>query len=110
MSSVLGQIFDVEEEERGASGPASQSQLAGLDLKHGAIVLELITREHWSDTEFETICASHGLMASGALEVVNEWAFETYDEALLDEYDGYDVSPEIAEAVKEKMSAEGRDV
>ena len=58
----------------------------------------------------ETICASNGLMASGALEVVNEWAFETYDEALLDEYDGYDVSPEIAEAVKEKMSAEGRDV
>ncbi|ODM47358.1 hypothetical protein A9320_23125 [Ruegeria sp. PBVC088] len=110
VSSVLGQIFDVEEEERGASGPASQSQLAGLDPKHGAIVLELITREHWSDTEFETICASHGLMASGALEVVNEWAFETYDEALLDEYDGYDVSPEIAEAVKEKMSAEGRDV
>ena len=110
VSSVLGQIFDVEEEESGASGPASQSQLAGLDPKHGALVLELVSREHWSDTEFETICASHGLMASGALEVVNEWAFETYDEALLDEYDGYDVSPEIAEAVKEKMSAEGRDV
>ncbi len=49
-------------------------------------------------------------MASGALEVVNEWAFETYDEALLDEYDGYDVSPEIAEAVKEKMNAESSDV
>ena len=110
VSSVLGQIFDVEEEESGASGPASQSQLAGLDSKHGALVLELVTREYWSETEFETICASHGLMASGALEVVNEWAFETYDEALLDEYDGYDVSPEIAEAVKEKMSAEGRDV
>jgi tellurite resistance protein len=110
VSSVLGQIFDVEEEESGASGPASQSQLAGLDPKHGALVLELLTREHWSETEFETICASHGLMASGALEVVNEWAFETYDEALLDEYDGYDVSPEIAEAVKEKISAEGRDV
>ena len=110
VSSVLGQIFDVEEEESGASGPASQSQLAGLDPKHGALVLELVTREHWSETEFETICASHGLMASGALEAVNEWAFETYDEALLDEYDGYDVSPAIAEAVREKMSAEGRDV
>ncbi len=110
VSSVLGQIFDVEEEESGVSGPAYQSQLAGLDPKHAALVLELVTREHWSETEFETICASHGLMASGALEVMNEWAFETYDEALLDEYDGYDVSPEIAEAVKEKMSAEGRDV
>lgn len=110
VSSVLGQIFDVEEEESGASGPASQSQLVGLDPKHGALVLELVARNHWSETEFEKICASHGLMASGALEVVNEWAFETYDEALLDEYDGYDVSPEIAEVVKEKMSAEGRDV
>ncbi|MEO1476490.1 MAG: tellurite resistance TerB C-terminal domain-containing protein, partial [Pseudomonadota bacterium] len=110
VSSVLGQIFDVEEKKSGVSGPAYQSQLAGLDPKHGALVLELVNREHWSETEFETICASHGLMASGALEVVNEWAFETYDEALLDEYDGYDVSSEIAEAVKEKMSAEGRDV
>lgn len=110
VSSVLGEIFDVEEEENGASGPARQSQLAGLDQKHGALVFELLTREHWTETEFETICASHGLMASGALEVVNEWAFETYDEALLDEYDGYDVSPEIAETVKEKTSAEGRDV
>ena len=110
VSSVLGQIFDVEEDERGASGPASQSQLAGLDPKHGALVLELLTREHWSETEFETICFSRGLMASGALEVVNEWAFEAYDEALLDEYDGYDVSPEIAGAIKEKMSAEGIDV
>lgn len=110
VSSVLGQIFDVEEEESGVSAPARQSQMEGLDPKHGALVLQLVTREHWSETEFETICASHGLMASGALEVVNEWAFETYDEALLDEYDGYDVSPEIAEAVKEKMSAEGRDV
>ncbi|MCA1299664.1 TerB N-terminal domain-containing protein [Stappia indica] len=110
VSSVLGQIFDVEEEESGASTPDYQSQVAGLDPKHGALVLEVLTREHWSETEFEKICASHGLMVSGALEVVNEWAFETYDEALLDEYDGYDVSPEIAEAVKEKMSAEGRDV
>lgn len=110
VSSVLGQIFDVEEEESGASAPSSQSQLVGLDPKHGALVLELVTQEHWSETKFETICASHGLMASGALEVVNEWAFETYHEALLDEYDGYDVSLEIAEAVKEKMSAEGTDV
>ena len=49
-------------------------------------------------------------MAFWALEVVNEWAFERYDEALLDEYDGYDVSPEIAEAVKEMLGAEGGNV
>lgn len=110
VSSVLGQIFDVEEEERVVSAPANQSQLAGLEPKHGTLVLELVAREHWYEAEFEKICASHGLMASGALEIVNEWAFETYDEALLEEHDGYDVSPHIAEAVKEKVSTEGRDV
>ncbi|ABA79393.2 hypothetical protein GQF56_06010 [Rhodobacter sphaeroides] len=110
VSSVLGQIFDVEEEESGVSASANQSQLAGLDPKHSALVLELVNREHWSETEFEKICTSKGLMASGALEAVNEWAFENYDEALLEEYDGYDVSPDIAEAVKEKMNAEGGDV
>ena len=31
VSSVLGQIFDVEEEESGASTPDYQSQVAGLD-------------------------------------------------------------------------------
>ena len=49
-------------------------------------------------------------MPSGALEAINEWAFETHDEALLDEYDGYDVSPEIADAVKQKLEGEGRHV
>lgn len=110
VSSVLGQIFDVEDEETGVSASATQGHLEGLDLKHGTLVLELIDRDHWSEVEFEKICASHGLMAAGALEVVNEWSFEIYDEPLLDEYDGYDVSPDIAEAVKEKMNSEGRDV
>ena len=110
VSSVLGQIFDVEDEETGVSASATQGHLEGLDLKHGTLVLELIDRDHWSEVEFEKICASHGLMAAGALEVVNEWSFEIYDEPLLDEYDGYDLSPDIAEAVKEKMNSEGRDV
>lgn len=110
VSSVLGQIFDVEDEETGVSTSPTQTQLAGLDPKHGALVLELIDRDHWSEAEFEKICASHGLMASGALEVVNEWSFETHDGPLLDEYDGYDVPPDIAEAVKEEMNSEVRDV
>jgi len=110
VASLLGQIFNVEEEENGVSASDNQGLLAGLDPKHGALVLELVGREHWSEAEFERLCVTHGLMASGALEVVNEWAFETYDDALLDEYDGYEVSPDIAEAVKDNMEAEGRDV
>jgi len=28
--------------------------------------------------------------------VINEWSFGAYDRAYLDEYDGYDIDPEIA--------------
>ena len=43
-------------------------------------------------------------MPSGALEVVNEWAFDKFDEALLDEYEGYDVSPDIADTLRAEMA------
>ena len=37
-------------------------------------------------------------------EAINEWAFEKFDEALLDEYDGYDVSQDIADALRAEMA------
>lgn len=68
------------------------------------LVEQIIQREHWTDEEFSEIVSKQGLMPSGALEVVNEWAFEKFDEALLDQYDGYEVSPDIAEALKAEIA------
>ena len=110
VSSVLGQIFDVEGDHGSESASTIQSPLLGLDPKHSALVMDLLAQEHWHDGDFQRLCTTHGFMASGALEVVNEWAFETYDEALLDEYDGYDVSADIAEAIRQDLKAEGVDV
>jgi tellurite resistance protein len=107
VSSVLGQIFqgepDIEPEPTTTASPIS-----GLDVKCAALVREVITKGHWSSEAFEELALRHGLMASGALEVINEWSFATYDEALLDEYDGYDVTNEIAQTLKtqfEKVAA-----
>ena len=110
VSSVLGQIFEIEEDQEEGGGASGSTMLTGLDLKHGQLVLDLVGQEHWTVDAFEQLCTQLGLMASGALEVVNEWAFETYDEALLDEYDGFDVSVDIAQAVKQKLEGEGRHV
>ncbi|WP_299211245.1 TerB N-terminal domain-containing protein [uncultured Tateyamaria sp.] len=101
VSSVLGQIFEAEEDAEESNGPSVSTLFKGLDAKHGALLLDLVGQEHWTEDAFEQLCGQHGLMPSGALEAVNEWAFETHDEALLDEYDGYDVSPQIADAVKQ---------
>jgi tellurite resistance protein len=110
VSSVLGQIFDVDDDQDIETASMNQSLLPGLDPKHNALVLDLIIQEHWSEDGFEQLCEMHGLMPSGALETVNEWAFETHDEALLDEYEGYDVSQDIAETVRKKMVAEDNNV
>ncbi|MBC6427967.1 MAG: TerB N-terminal domain-containing protein [Cellvibrionales bacterium] len=103
-STLLGQIFGVKDEpETAPAEDVRQGALAGLDPKHGTLVLELIEREHWSDADFTRLCATHGLMESGALEVVNEWAFELYNEALLDEYNGYHLSAKVAGAIHQEM-------
>ena len=112
VSSVLGQIFGTGGDQEEVGVPRIQSVLLrlGLDQEHGALVQDLVKQEHWTEEAYEQLCKQHALMASGALEAVNEWAFETYDEALLDEYNGYDVSPEISEAVKRQLKGEGSDV
>ena len=74
-------------------------------MKHAGLVVEIIERQHWSEEEFLKLSGRHELMPSGTLEALNEWAFEKYDEALLDEYDGYDVSPNISAALKKEIGA-----
>lgn len=108
VSSVLGDIFsaDEKEDEDASAETAGDAFLAGLDTKHGALLRALVTAEHWSEKEFADMAAKQGLMASGALETLNEWAFEKYDEAVLEEYDGYDVEPDIAAAVRAEFEKE----
>ncbi len=106
VSSVLGEIFSTDEDvsEEATAAHALPSSMAGLDPKHAMLVEQIIQREHWTDEEFDEIVGKQGLMPSGALEVVNEWSFDKFDEALLDEYDGYDVSPDIAEALRAEIA------
>jgi len=106
VSAVLAEIFAVDGPEDDSKEVAAVSVLAGLDAKHTALIREVITRQHWSDEEFFELVARHGLMVAGALETINEWAFAAHDEALLDEYEGYDVSLDIANAVADAFEKE----
>lgn len=105
VSSVLGQIF---QGEQGLEPEQSESAsiIAGLDARCAALVREVIAKDHWSSEAFEELASKHGLMASGAIEAINEWSFATYDEALLDEYEGYDVTDEVAKTLKTQFEKE----
>ena len=106
VSTVLGEIFSADEDayEEAILAHALPSSLNGLDSKHAALVKQIIQREHWTDEEFGEIAGKQGLMPSGALEAINEWAFEKFDVALLVEYEGYDVSPDIADALRAELA------
>ena len=105
VSSVLGEIFDDTANEPDPE-VTQTTVLPGLDAKHVLFVRELITKDHWGEEAFHDLCARLGVMAAGAIEDVNEWSFETYDDALLEDYDGYEIDPDIAEILKKKFEEE----
>lgn len=107
VSSVLGEIFGGEAEaEEPEDLPVPSSPIPGLDSKHAVLARDLILRPYWKEPEFEALAARHGLMPSGALETLNEWAFDAHGEALIDAYEGYHVEFEIAVAIMAQVGEE----
>lgn len=102
VSKVLGEVF-AENEEEGESELLETNQydgLRGLDGPHAAMVLELIARRKWTVSALSGIATDRNLMLSGALETINEWAFERFEEALIEEYDDFEINREIAQQIR----------
>ncbi|MFC6215667.1 tellurite resistance TerB family protein [Fodinicurvata halophila] len=116
VQSMLGRIFAEEgaeenkaDEEEVLSQPAdpqsTNGAINGLDAAHSALYLQMTERETWSRTQIETLCNEMELMMDGALEAINDWAFDTVDDAVIEDagdtiYMRPDVVDEIAERVE----------
>lgn len=79
----------------------------GLDVKLAEFVKETVIKGHWTEDAFRALCAQFSFLESGVLESINAWAFKTYDDALLDEHNGFKVNPDIAGALKTALEGEG---
>ena len=103
VSNVLHGIFsgdeddteDTRSEEVGYTVSDRDERFAGLDARHRGLVEELIRQPAWTPEAFEKLARQFELMPSGALETINEWAFERFDEALIEEDEGFEINPEI---------------
>lgn len=108
VSSVLGNIFDPGPDEAAeppaAAPPPVPAALAGLDPRHAALATAALAAPDLDAAGFAALAASHGLMPDGAIETLNEWAFDTYDDALIDEYDGFAVSAGIAGTLRAALA------
>ena len=97
VSSVLGDIFgnDEPEEDQGETAEDPTNVFTGLDAQHSAFLDELLTRPHWEDAEFATLASQFRLMRAGALETLNEWSFDRFGDVLIEEYEGYEINPDV---------------
>ena len=99
VSSALGKIFDASnsvEEPQAQLGSVLQSP----DGKLAMLIADLIERGRWTEEEFGRLCEQRALPAAGVMETVNEWAFDVFGAALLDESDGYEIAPAVADGAR----------
>jgi len=98
-SALLASIFEEEadsevdttDEEHHSDGLRFQ----GLDVVHAQFLSELLEREEWPRDDFVRLASSLNLLPDGAMETINEWAFEKYDEPVLEDGEHVDVYADL---------------
>jgi tellurite resistance protein len=70
-------------------------KIAGLDVAHSALLIALKKQTVWQREDLATIATNLDLMLDGALEVINEVAFENCDEAVIEGDNCLEVNPDV---------------
>ena len=100
VAALLDNIFE-EDETIGASEPSPVSQIedgiAGLDSAHSQLLKLIAQQSEWNRETLEVKASDWGLLLDGALEVINDAAFDICDEALTDGDDTIEVDPDVLE-------------
>ena len=70
-----------------------------MDSSHSALARLLLSRPHWAREELIDAAADLDLMLDGALERINEAAFDAYDIPFTEADDPVEINPEILEKI-----------
>ncbi|XXT86036.1 TerB N-terminal domain-containing protein [Sorangium sp. So ce764] len=112
VAALLGSIFVEEEQAQpsttvstngdhaagDAQAKTSAPPVRNLNAAHSAFVRKLAERAEWTRAEVEALAAGFGLLTDGALEVVNDAAFEVCGSAV---WSGDDLIEVDADVMKE---------
>ena len=91
VKGVLEGIFadQAEDEADAASVPSTVQQpstpLDALDEVHRQLFHRLLKKETWERSALHEMCKELDLMVDGAMEVLNEWAFDNANAPLIDD-------------------------
>ncbi|SUD69061.1 Tellurite resistance protein TerB [Pseudomonas putida] len=108
VSALLASVFSEETITERVNGPlpelsdesqtSTTEQLAtvhGLDVEHSAFLRLLVSRTEWSRAELEDAASDMELMLDGALERINDTAFELFDMPVTEGDEPIEINPEI---------------
>lgn len=105
VKGVLENIF-VDQEEDGSDlsdasvGPTDDANpLSGLDEVHQKLFTYLLTQQAWERAALHDKCKEMGLMFDGAMEVLNEWAYEKANAPLIDDGEPVYVDMNLAKEI-----------
>lgn len=89
VSALLANIFEEDASFPPELAPAASGSLAGLDAAHAELVELLEIKGSLPRLEFEQRAKDLKLLPDGAIERINDWAFDRFEEAIIE--DGEDV-------------------
>lgn len=104
VKSVLEGIFSDQTEEEVDTDVSSVvmsvgGALTGLDQAHQDLFSRLLAQEAWSRSALQGLCKELGLMVDGAMEVLNEWAFDRANAPLLEDGEPIYVDVNLAKEI-----------
>jgi uncharacterized membrane protein YhaH (DUF805 family) len=106
VSSMLASIFEEEEApaKTADENPTADAEFAGLDVAHASLLIRLTEAPMESDA-FEVICRNHKLLPSGAIETINDWAFDALDDFVIEEGELICIQEHLIEPIKAMRKA-----
>jgi hypothetical protein len=86
---MLAEVFSDDEEPAPVEADPAESAgpWSGLGAEYVGLAARLIDRPEWPREEFDSLAKESGLMPDGALETINEWAFDRFDAPLVEDGD-----------------------
>jgi uncharacterized tellurite resistance protein B-like protein len=102
VSALLSTVFTDDEEpppsppDLGLTDPAGTA-VPGLDAGHSQLFTILVTRTQWTRAELEGHCAQFALLPDGAIDTLNEAAYERAGDPLTDGEDPIAIDVTVAQ-------------
>ncbi|MGL5336011.1 MAG: TerB N-terminal domain-containing protein [Enterovibrio sp.] len=102
VQNLLGTIFIDDQQdthELDENKPNTVAPIA-LDQAHNSLFKQLITKEHWDRKDVLAVCESLKLMLDGAIETINDWAYEQAEAPVIEDDEDIYIDLEIANELK----------